>query len=147
MENLWEVSCTSKIQIKRQSVFHKIGRSNHAFHRRKSKQDLHLIILDILDSSLLHLDKSCADGSVKQMLLLISTPEKLSETIMNRHPAILSAVMFGRGHFQTGILVEPVAEYSFDPNELDRLAEFRNLIWSVSVSFLILPLQLIKHVL
>lgn len=40
--------------------------------------------------------------------------------------------MFGRGRFQAGVLVEPGVGHSFDPNELDRLAEFKNLIWSES---------------
>ena len=42
---------------------------------------------------------------------------------------ISSALIFGRGRFQAGVLIEPVAEGTFDPKDLDRLAVFRNLIW------------------
>ncbi|KAF9465931.1 hypothetical protein BDZ94DRAFT_1158916 [Collybia nuda] len=66
--------------------------------------------------------------------IMHSTGEKTNpvpmETIMNRHPAIFCTIIFGRGRFQAGVLVEPNIGYKFDPNDLERLAEFRNLIWS-----------------
>lgn len=40
--------------------------------------------------------------------------------------------MFGRGRLQAGILVEPKPEYSFDPSDEAKLADFRNKIWYVS---------------
>ena len=43
--------------------------------------------------------------------------------------------MFGRGRLQAGILVEPKPEYSFDPSDEAKLADFRNKIWYVSVKY------------
>ena len=39
--------------------------------------------------------------------------------------------MFGRGHFNAGVLVDPEAEFKFDPKDKEQLAEFRNSIWYV----------------
>ncbi|KAK0184185.1 NRPS-like enzyme [Armillaria mellea] len=46
--------------------------------------------------------------------------------ISDRH--ISSAIMFGRGKFQPGVLIQPSPEYSFDPKDTKRLAEYRSLI-------------------
>ncbi|KAK0464051.1 NRPS-like enzyme, partial [Armillaria novae-zelandiae] len=43
---------------------------------------------------------------------------------------ISGAVMFGRGKFQPGILVQPSAELIFDPKDMKRLMEYRSLIWA-----------------
>lgn len=51
--------------------------------------------------------------------------------MLNQDPHVLSSVMFGRGRFQAGILVDPKSEYRFDPSDEVRLAEFRNKIWRV----------------
>ncbi|KAH9917020.1 uncharacterized protein B0H18DRAFT_1036256 [Fomitopsis serialis] len=40
-----------------------------------------------------------------------------TETMMNQDPHVQASVMFGRGKLQTGILVEPKREYSFDPSD------------------------------
>ncbi|KAI0309336.1 male sterility protein-domain-containing protein [Amylostereum chailletii] len=63
--------------------------------------------------------------------LALSTGEKtnpgpLESTIM-QDPHINVAVMFGRGRFQNGILVEP--KVPFDPSDVGKLAQFRNNIW------------------
>ncbi|KAK0200640.1 NRPS-like enzyme [Desarmillaria ectypa] len=42
---------------------------------------------------------------------------------------ISGAVIFGRGKFQPGVLIQPSTEYAFDPNDTKRLAEYRSLIW------------------
>ncbi|KAK0219250.1 NRPS-like enzyme [Armillaria fumosa] len=42
---------------------------------------------------------------------------------------ISGAVMFGRGKFQPGVLVQPSAEFAFDPKDMKRLIEYRSLIW------------------
>ncbi|KAK0454193.1 NRPS-like enzyme [Desarmillaria tabescens] len=46
---------------------------------------------------------------------------------------ISGAVMFGRGKFQPGVLIQPSEEYAFDPNDAKRLAEYRSLIWDTVV--------------
>lgn len=51
------------------------------------------------------------------------------ESMLNQDPHVLSSVMFGRGRFQAGILVDPKSEYRFDPSDEVKLAEFRNKIW------------------
>ena len=48
---------------------------------------------------------------------------------MKKDPRVAASVMFGRGRFQAGILVEPRAEFAFDPVDEVALAEFRNEIW------------------
>lgn len=47
---------------------------------------------------------------------------------------MLSSVMFGRGRFQAGVVVDPKPEFKFDPADETKLAEFRNKIWSVDLS-------------
>ncbi|KAK0184736.1 NRPS-like enzyme [Armillaria mellea] len=42
---------------------------------------------------------------------------------------ISGAVMFGRGKFQPGVLVQPSAELAFDPKDTKRLIDYRSLIW------------------
>ncbi|KAJ7655842.1 hypothetical protein DFH06DRAFT_992336 [Mycena polygramma] len=51
------------------------------------------------------------------------------ENILNQDPHVLSAVMFGRGRFQAGVVVDPKEDFKIDPSDLVKLAEFRNLIW------------------
>ncbi|KAJ7448015.1 hypothetical protein FB451DRAFT_1289566 [Mycena latifolia] len=51
------------------------------------------------------------------------------ESILNQDPHVLSSVMFGRGRFQAGILVDPKPAFKLDPSDPDKLAEFRNKIW------------------
>lgn len=48
---------------------------------------------------------------------------------MNQDPRVRSSLMFGRGKFNAGILVDPQPEYAFDPVDEAKLIEFRNLIW------------------
>lgn len=45
---------------------------------------------------------------------------------MRQHPKISAVLMFGHGRFQNGILVELKKEYLFDPDDTDRLNDFRN---------------------
>ncbi|KZT01340.1 acetyl-CoA synthetase-like protein [Laetiporus sulphureus 93-53] len=51
------------------------------------------------------------------------------ENMLNQDPHVLASVMFGRGRFQAGVLVDPKPEYKFDPSDQSKLAEFRNMIW------------------
>lgn len=44
---------------------------------------------------------------------------------------IQSSVIFGRGRFQAGVLIEPKPEYAFDPENLNRLNSFLDAIWYV----------------
>ena len=39
--------------------------------------------------------------------------------------------MFGRGKFNTGVVIEPMPEFAFDPADKAKLSEFRNKIWYV----------------
>ncbi|KAJ6629893.1 hypothetical protein B0H10DRAFT_1775629 [Mycena sp. CBHHK59/15] len=52
------------------------------------------------------------------------------ENILNQDPHILASVMFGRGRFQAGVILDPRPEFRFDPLDLQKLADFRNLIWT-----------------
>ena len=53
----------------------------------------------------------------------------VAEAILNQDPHIKCAVMFGRGRFNTGVVVEPRPEDAFDPSDEKKLNEFRELIW------------------
>jgi hypothetical protein len=44
---------------------------------------------------------------------------------------IQNAIMFGRGRFHAGVLINPADTYVFDPSDLEKLAEFRRGIWLV----------------
>ena len=38
-------------------------------------------------------------------------------------------MVFGRGRFQNGVLIQPTEEFAFDPSNTQKLVEFRNAIW------------------
>lgn len=46
---------------------------------------------------------------------------------------IQGAVMFGRGRFQNGVLIDPKPEYIFDATDEVKLRDFRNAIWCVQI--------------
>ena len=50
---------------------------------------------------------------------------------MNQDPHIQAAVMFGRGRFQNGIIVEPSAEYTLDLRNDSQVEKFKDAIWYV----------------
>lgn len=50
---------------------------------------------------------------------------------MNTDMRIKAAIMFGRGRFQSGVLVEPKPEYVFDPQNAQQLEKFKDAIWYV----------------
>ncbi|KAI0370654.1 acetyl-CoA synthetase-like protein [Pilatotrama ljubarskyi] len=51
------------------------------------------------------------------------------EKIINEDPHVKCSVMFGRGKFQNGILIEPREAYAIDPNDMKQVEAFRNMIW------------------
>ena len=57
------------------------------------------------------------------------------EGILNGDPHVKLAVMFGRGRFNPGVIVDPKPEFAFDPENEEKLAEFRNRIWCVDHHF------------
>ncbi|KAI0050773.1 acetyl-CoA synthetase-like protein [Auriscalpium vulgare] len=75
-------------------------------------------------------------GRVDEQIML-SNGEKTNpvplETILARDPHISCALMFGRGHFQNGVLIQPTPAFAFDPENESMLSEFRNLIWPTVV--------------
>ncbi|KAI5123110.1 hypothetical protein M0805_001466 [Coniferiporia weirii] len=66
--------------------------------------------------------------------IMLSSGEKTNpgpmEHIITRSPLVTNALMFGRGRFQNGVIIEPATP--FDPAEDGgrRLEKFRNEIWS-----------------
>ncbi len=44
---------------------------------------------------------------------------------------VQSSVIFGRGRFQAGVLIEPKPEHAFDPEDLNGLSSFRDVSWYV----------------
>ncbi|KAJ6471951.1 hypothetical protein C8R45DRAFT_836164 [Mycena sanguinolenta] len=51
------------------------------------------------------------------------------EIFLNQDPYVRSSVMFGRGRFQAGVIVDPKPPFAFDPTDSVKLADFRNKIW------------------
>ncbi|KIJ41469.1 hypothetical protein M422DRAFT_229549 [Sphaerobolus stellatus SS14] len=66
--------------------------------------------------------------------IMHSTGEKTNpgplEKILNRDPHVEAVIFFGAKRFQAGVLVDPKPEFQFDPSDEEKLAEFRNKIWS-----------------
>ncbi|EKM51198.1 uncharacterized protein PHACADRAFT_103930 [Phanerochaete carnosa HHB-10118-sp] len=59
-----------------------------------------------------------------------TNPAPLGEyPMLHQDPHIQSAVIFGRGKFNPGVLIDPKLQYKFDVNDEEKLAEFRNAIW------------------
>ena len=48
---------------------------------------------------------------------------------MTHDSHVKAAVMFGRGRFNAGVIIDPTPEYAFDPADTEKLAAFRNAIW------------------
>jgi len=63
---------------------------------------------------------------------VFSTDGGPTETIMRKDPRIRSAVMFGQGEFNAGVIIDPTPEFQFDCYDRQKFAEFRNLIWYVA---------------
>ncbi|KAI5121945.1 hypothetical protein M0805_002017 [Coniferiporia weirii] len=65
--------------------------------------------------------------------IMHSTGEKTNpgplEAMLSRDPFVHGAVIFGRGRFHCGILVQPKVPFAFDPSDMKKVVEFRNLIW------------------
>ncbi|KXN82193.1 Polyketide synthase HetM [Leucoagaricus sp. SymC.cos] len=63
--------------------------------------------------------------------LMLSTGEKTNpvplETLFLQNKEIAAAIMFGRGRFQNGVLIQPTTP--FDPEDEEKLVAYRNLIW------------------
>ncbi|KAF9471438.1 acetyl-CoA synthetase-like protein [Pholiota conissans] len=51
------------------------------------------------------------------------------ENMLNQDPHVQSSVMFGRGMFQAGVIIDPKPAFKFDPSNEAELANFRNKIW------------------
>ena len=52
-----------------------------------------------------------------------------AEQIINEDPRVKASLMFGRGKFQNGVLVEPATDSALDPNDMAQVEAFRNKIW------------------
>ncbi|KAH8110847.1 acetyl-CoA synthetase-like protein [Phellopilus nigrolimitatus] len=65
--------------------------------------------------------------------IMHSTGEKTNpgplEKMLARNSLVNHAIIFGRGRFHCGVLVEPKEPYAFDPTDTKKLVEFRNRIW------------------
>ncbi|KAI0643270.1 acetyl-CoA synthetase-like protein [Trametes meyenii] len=65
--------------------------------------------------------------------IMLSNGEKTNpvplEKIINADPHVKSSVMFGRGKFQNGILIEPKPQFAIDLSDIKQVEAFRNKIW------------------
>ncbi|KAJ7083262.1 hypothetical protein C8R44DRAFT_822628 [Mycena epipterygia] len=64
--------------------------------------------------------------------IMHNTGEKV-KSLLNQDPHVLSSVMFGRGRFQAGVIVDPKPAFKIDPSDEVQLADFRNKIWPAVV--------------
>lgn len=55
----------------------------------------------------------------------------IPESILCQDPRVQSAVIFGRGRFQVGVVIDPAPGVSVNPDDASSLAAFRNSIWCV----------------
>ncbi|VDC04878.1 unnamed protein product [Peniophora sp. CBMAI 1063] len=85
---------------------------------------------DLIQEHPLHKGYFKLHGRADEQIIL-STGEKTNpvplERILTQDPNIHVAVLFGRGRFMNGALVQPVN--SFDPSDAAKVADFRNLVW------------------
>lgn len=68
--------------------------------------------------------------NIDPYLKLTSAP---LEEIINEDPHVRTCLMFGLGKFQNGVLIEPQADFKFDPQDVEKLQEFRNKIWYITL--------------
>ncbi|KAI5119730.1 hypothetical protein M0805_008660 [Coniferiporia weirii] len=65
--------------------------------------------------------------------LMHSTGEKTNpgplESILKQDPHVQAAVMFGRGRFNAGVILDPRPEFKFNSGDTTALAEFLQKIW------------------
>ncbi|EIW80018.1 acetyl-CoA synthetase-like protein [Coniophora puteana RWD-64-598 SS2] len=65
--------------------------------------------------------------------IMHSTGEKTNpgplESILTQDPHVGACVMFGRGRFQPGVVVDPAPGFEFDPRDAGRAEAFRGVIW------------------
>jgi hypothetical protein len=62
--------------------------------------------------------------------------------MLNQDPHVHSSVMFGRGKFQAGVIIDTKPSFKFDPSDEGELANFRNKIWYVlSIHQLFRPMR------
>lgn len=55
--------------------------------------------------------------------------DTITEAMLSKDPFVEGAMMFGRGRFQAGVLVQPKAPFEFDSVDVKKVTDFRNLIW------------------
>lgn len=65
----------------------------------------------------------------RTLIFIHQTNPSPLEAIIAGHPSVRDAIMFGRAEFLAGVIIDPIEEKRFDPNEVTQLAKFRNEIW------------------
>ncbi|KAF9066601.1 hypothetical protein BDP27DRAFT_1330220, partial [Rhodocollybia butyracea] len=69
-----------------------------------------------------------ADEQIKHSTGEMTNPGPI-ERLLLEDRKIAHAIVFGREKFQAGVLISPSSDLAFDPEDLDKLSEYRNLIW------------------
>lgn len=78
------------------------------------------------------LDKSWPVRQVSSAIPVVLVPlptNCLAESILSQDPHIRSGVIFGRGRFHNGVIIDPVPEFVFDPRDSNILERYKGLIW------------------
>ena len=83
-----------------------------------------------------HISQCLRSVGRKDDVISLSTGEKIvplaQEGRIGADARVAGALMFGRQREQAGILIEPTAEYAFDPSDEALVVDFRNRIWQAS---------------
>ncbi|KAF9056711.1 hypothetical protein BDP27DRAFT_1345078, partial [Rhodocollybia butyracea] len=69
-----------------------------------------------------------ADDQIKHSTGEMTNPGPI-ERFLLEDKKIAHAIVFGREKFQAGVIISPSFDFAFDPEDLDKLSEYRNLIW------------------
>ena len=79
--------------------------------------------------TMVRIDEPCANRYVIRYQPRVYCLTRIAEHIINENPYVSACIVFGHGKFQNGVLIQPLPEYQFDPEDKQLLRAFRNTIW------------------
>ncbi|PAV14618.1 acetyl- synthetase [Pyrrhoderma noxium] len=87
---------------------------------------------DLIQVHPVHQDRYRIAGRAEEQVLH-SNGERTNPThlelAIGKDPNVESCIVFGTGHTQCGILIQPRKGLVFDPSETEKLGEYRNAVW------------------
>ncbi|KAF9043670.1 hypothetical protein BDP27DRAFT_1409307, partial [Rhodocollybia butyracea] len=86
-----------------------------------------LLVRHPINANLFRMYGRAADEQIKHSTGEMTNPGPI-ERLLLEDRKIAHAIVFGREKFQAGVLISPSSDLAFDPEDLDKLSEYRNLI-------------------